>query len=84
MHEQTDDAPRQTAGYPIFLNLEGRRVVVIGGGSVAERKAATLLNAGAHVVVVSPQLTDTLAEHVRSGAIEWIERSYEEGDLSGA
>ena len=35
-------------------------------------------------MVVSPQLTDTLAEHVRSGAIEWIERSYEEGDLSGA
>ena len=48
------------AKYPIFLDLNGRRVVIIGGGSVATRKAETILGTGARLVVVAPRLDDTL------------------------
>jgi len=48
--------------YPVFLNLRGRRAVVIGGGAVAEQKVQVLLSAGAHVTVVSPETTPRLAE----------------------
>ena len=46
--------------YPIFLDLRGRRTVVVGGGKVAERKVRKLLRAGAKVRVISPELTPGL------------------------
>ena len=46
--------------YPAFLNLEGEKAVVIGGGKVAERKVLALIRAGADVTVVSPELTARL------------------------
>lgn len=48
-------------GYPILLRLEGRRCLVVGGGTVAARKVVDLLEAGARVTVISPMLTETLA-----------------------
>jgi precorrin-2 dehydrogenase/sirohydrochlorin ferrochelatase len=48
------------AKYPIFLDLNGRRVVIIGGGSVATRKAETILGTGARLVVVAPRLDEML------------------------
>ncbi len=70
--------------YPIMLNLSGRICVVVGGGPVAERKTRGLLEAGARVRVVSPNVTDALAELARAEAVEWIAREYAEGDLAGA
>ncbi|MEC4686113.1 MAG: bifunctional precorrin-2 dehydrogenase/sirohydrochlorin ferrochelatase [Nitrospirota bacterium] len=70
--------------YPVFLNLEGKRCIVIGGGEVAERKVLTLLEAGASVTVISPELTERLAGLKRAGQIEHIQRRYQEGDLTGA
>ena len=46
--------------YPVFLNLNGKKAVVVGGGKTAERKVLTLLKAGALVKVVSPDITATL------------------------
>ncbi|HWR39033.1 MAG TPA: bifunctional precorrin-2 dehydrogenase/sirohydrochlorin ferrochelatase [Patescibacteria group bacterium] len=69
--------------YPINLKLTGRHCVVLGGGAVAERKAAALLEAGGAVTVVSPRLTDTLQEWGRSGRIQLRERGYTAGDLAG-
>jgi precorrin-2 dehydrogenase len=66
--------------YPIFLDLSGRRCVVVGGGEVASRKARKLLQARAEVVVISPEITPEL----ESVAVEVHRRSYEEGDLEGA
>jgi len=66
--------------YPIFLDLSGRRCVVVGGGAVAMRKARKLLQAGAEVVVVSPAV---LSELESIGA-EIRYRPYEAGDLEGA
>jgi len=70
--------------YPVFLNLQGKRCVVIGGGEVAERKVLALLDAGAAVTVISPELTERLAGLKRAGRIEHAERRYQDGDLDGA
>src|SRR5256714_861968 len=73
-----------TAFYPVFLDLRGRRAVVIGGGAVAEQKGRGLTAAGAHVTVVSPDLSPGLTDLAARGAIELRRRSYRGGDLAGA
>ncbi len=70
--------------YPVFLNLRGRRAVVIGGGAVAEQKVLGLLSAGAHVTVVSPETTPRLAELAAGGGVDLRRRPYRRGDLAGA
>jgi precorrin-2 dehydrogenase/sirohydrochlorin ferrochelatase len=69
-----------TVLYPIFLNLSGRRCVIVGGGAVATRKIDKLLRAGAEVVVISSEVSPELAQ---MGA-EIHLRPYEYGDLEGA
>lgn len=66
--------------YPIFLDLNGKRCVVVGGGEVANRKARKLLQARAEVVVISPQVRP----EIESMAVEVRRRPYERGDLEGA
>lgn len=70
--------------YPVALSVRGRRVVVVGGGAVAERKVRGLLFAEPNVVVVSPALTPPLAALAEAGAIGWEPRRYAPGDLAGA
>ncbi|MFY9914207.1 MAG: uroporphyrinogen-III C-methyltransferase [Nocardioidaceae bacterium] len=70
--------------YPAGLRLSGRRVVVIGGGHVAQRRIPALLAAGAVVEVVSPETTPAVEGHARAGEIGWHRRSYVDGDLEGA
>jgi len=73
-----------TAFYPVFLDLRGRRAVVVGGGAVAEQKVRGLVAAGAHVTVVSPDVTPALGALVGRNAIEVKRRPYRRGDLEGA
>src|SRR6266702_8152498 len=70
--------------YPVFLNLQGRHAVVVGGGAIAEQKVVGLLEAGARVTVVSPDLTWKLEDLAATGAIELRRRAYRRGDLDGA
>ncbi|MEX0747740.1 MAG: bifunctional precorrin-2 dehydrogenase/sirohydrochlorin ferrochelatase [Rhodothermales bacterium] len=71
--------------YPIFLNdLGGRRCVVFGGGHEAERKVEGLLECGADVVVIAPDVTPGLVDHASAGQIDWLAREYREGDLRDA
>ncbi len=70
--------------FPIFVKLQGRLVVVIGGGSIAEEKIAGLLTADVRVRVISPAITPALAERVRGRTIEWLPKVFEPGDLCGA
>jgi len=68
---------------PIFLDIEGKPCVVIGGGTVAERKIASLLDSGAVVTVVSPDVTAGINELCRSAKITLHRRPYHDGDLKG-
>ena len=70
--------------YPISLLIEGRRCLVIGGGKVAERKVAALLEAGACVRVVSPEATSEIARLADAGRIEWRRAEGSEADLVDA
>ena len=70
--------------YPAYLELTGRRCVVIGAGEVAERKVTQLLASGADVMLVSPSATPELKRLAESGELRWIRRSYVHGDLAGA
>jgi len=67
--------------YPVLLDIKDKLCTVIGGGSVAERKVQGLLDAGAKVRVVSPELTDHLNLLASQGLIEWLEKMYAEEDL---
>lgn len=70
--------------YPVYLNLEGRSCVVIGGGPEAERKVLGLREAGGRVTVISPTITRRLEEMAEQGLIQVARRSYKRGDLDGA
>lgn len=71
-------------GYPILLDLTGKPAVIAGGGAVAERKAAALLEAGGDVRIVAPAMTPRLQEWAADGRLRWIEREAREDDLNGA
>jgi precorrin-2 dehydrogenase/sirohydrochlorin ferrochelatase len=68
---------------PIFLKLRGRRVLVVGGGNVAESKIESLLLADADVVVVAPELNANVSELARAGKIVWRQKSFDPADLNG-
>jgi precorrin-2 dehydrogenase/sirohydrochlorin ferrochelatase len=70
--------------YPVFLNLNNKRAVVVGGGKVAERKVRVLIRAGALVKVVSPHITKSLEKLEKDGRIHHVKRPYREGDLKDA
>ena len=70
--------------YPAYLDLDGRRCVVIGAGEIAERKVTQLLASGADVMLVSPSATPELERLAESGDLRWIKRAYVRGDLAGA
>ena len=72
------------AKYPIFLELGGRRAVVIGGGAVAVRKAQALLAAGAHLVVVADRVDDILTALCARHDAKLIRSKYTKNYLTGA
>ncbi len=75
-----DDA----ATYPAGLRLAGRRVVVVGGGHVAQRRVPHLIAAGADVLLVSPEVTPAIEGLVQDDEITWLARGFEDADLDGA
>jgi uroporphyrin-III C-methyltransferase/precorrin-2 dehydrogenase/sirohydrochlorin ferrochelatase len=68
---------------PVFLNVRGQPVLVAGGGEVATRKVALLLEAGALVAVVAPELCETLRVHAEEGKVQWRRGAFAPGDLEG-
>ncbi len=70
--------------YPAYLDIAGRRAVVIGGGTIAERKIQQLLASRADVMLVSPDATPEVERLAAEGQMRWVKRSYVAGDLAGA
>ncbi len=70
--------------YPLFLDITDRKCIVVGGGDVAERKVARLLDFGADVVVVGKTLTPGLATLKSEGEINHIDADYEKSFIDGA
>jgi uroporphyrin-III C-methyltransferase / precorrin-2 dehydrogenase / sirohydrochlorin ferrochelatase len=70
--------------YPSGLRLQGRRVLVVGGGRVAQRRIPRLLSSGAEVVVVSPATTPAVEGLAGSGEVTWHRRGYRSEDVDDA
>ncbi len=81
-HDRRDPAGPARVLYPAFIDLRGRRCLVVGGGPVGTEKAEKLVDAGADVRLVSPEITARLTELVATGAIaEFHRREYRAADL---
>lgn len=78
--ERADDFPT----YPSGLRLAGRKVLVVGGGSVAQRRVPTLIAAGADVQLVAPEVTPAIEGLVGSGEVTWMARPFDDADLDQA
>ncbi|MFR9723075.1 uroporphyrinogen-III C-methyltransferase [Streptomyces sp. MS19] len=70
--------------YPVGLRLAGRRVVVLGGGTVAQRRLPSLLAAGADVLLIAPAVTPSVQAMAEAGELRWERRGYRPGDLTDA
>jgi siroheme synthase-like protein len=70
--------------YPVALLLEGRSCLVVGGGRVAERKIASLRQAGASVRVVALEVSESVRRMAKTGEIELHQRAFAVSDLDGA
>jgi precorrin-2 dehydrogenase / sirohydrochlorin ferrochelatase len=71
--------------YPIHLNLYGKKVSIIGGGAIAERKVKQLLDTGAIIEIISPDLTESLQESIKGNEnIFWKKKRFTSEDLVDA
>src|SRR5258706_10934278 len=70
--------------YPIYIDIEDRAVLIVGGGAVCARKAETMMRYGARVTIVSPEITDEIAAWERDGVLAVHRKMYAESDLEGA
>ncbi len=69
--------------YPIFVEMQGRKVILVGGGNVALEKIGKLVDADADVTVVAPELISPVREFTDADRARLIERAYEPGDIDG-
>ena len=70
--------------YPTYLNLAGKKCVILGGGVVAQGKIAGFRDAGAVITIISPDATTGIQRAAKNGQVRWLEREYQPGDLEGA
>ncbi|HYI03797.1 MAG TPA: NAD(P)-dependent oxidoreductase, partial [Reyranella sp.] len=69
--------------FPIFLTLQDRPVLVVGGGEPAARKVELLLSAGARVSLIADTVVGEIAQLIAEARISWAGRAFDDGDLSG-
>ena len=70
--------------YPVYLDVKERCCVIVGGGPIAEGKIAALLECGAQIRMISPEVTDEVQDMADTGALRLEKREYRDGDLEGA
>jgi hypothetical protein len=76
--QRRQTAPEHPPRFPLFLDLSGKTVVLVGGGTIAARRIGTLRLFGCRIVVIAPSLK------AKAEGVTWIRRAYEPGDLEGA
>ncbi|RLL47744.1 NAD(P)-binding protein [Oceanobacillus piezotolerans] len=69
---------------PLMINLNEKKVVVIGGGSVAEKRIRHLKESGALITVISPEITEEIRKDWETGKIKWIGKKFETADIQDA
>jgi len=83
--EKNKSAPPKRRVYPVNLSqIAGKRVVVVGGGPVGQRKIKGLLAVGAQIDLISPKITGQLQTWANATEINWLPRPYQSGDLTNA
>lgn len=70
--------------YPVFIDVNKRRCVIIGGGNIGQEKVEKLLECDADVFVISPEVNPLVEDLASSQQISWDKREYQQGDLEGA
>ncbi|WP_342575797.1 NAD(P)-dependent oxidoreductase [Solibacillus sp. FSL K6-1781] len=70
--------------FPLMVNIEFKKVVIVGGGHVARQKVEALLHTNAKITVVSPTVTDKLKTYLDEGKAVWKQKLFEPADLDGA
>jgi precorrin-2 dehydrogenase/sirohydrochlorin ferrochelatase len=76
-------SPDTAIDYPVCLRLRGKRVLLIGAGTIAEGRALQLIETGARLRMIAPTATATLRRLAAEGQLELLERPYAPGDLPG-
>ncbi|MGH8135601.1 MAG: siroheme synthase CysG, partial [Steroidobacteraceae bacterium] len=69
--------------FPVFLDLQLQRVLIVGGGAIAARKLKLLAQAGAQVTVVAPTAVAEIAARAKDGSLQWLARAFESADVVG-
>lgn len=69
--------------YPIFLDVQGKPVLLVGGGHVADEKLGKLVDHGADVTIIAPELIPPVQRYVDEGRAQWRQRPFEAGDTEG-
>jgi len=72
----------QKSFFPLFIDMNGRKVLIVGGGNVAERRVKNLVSFGADVTVISPDTTEYIEHASSSNIIHLLRRQYENGDIA--
>ena len=70
--------------YPVFIDVNKRRCLTIGGGNIGQEKVEKLLECDADVFVISPEVNSHVEDLASSQQISWDKREYQQGDLEGA
>lgn len=70
--------------FPLLMNVDYKKVVIVGGGHVARQKAEALLPTKAQVTVISPVVTEKLEQYIHEGLVTWKEKAFEPADLDDA
>jgi siroheme synthase-like protein len=68
--------------FPLFIDMSGRKALIAGGGKVAERRIKVLLDFGADITVISPEVSEYLENAASVGTIRLLRRKYQEGDIA--
>ncbi|GBU20671.1 hypothetical protein R80B4_00550 [Fibrobacteres bacterium R8-0-B4] len=73
--------PNQKSFFPLFIDLNGKKILIVGGGNVAERRLKVLASFGASITVISPKITEYIERASSSNMIRILKREYEDDDI---